>query len=88
MIDRNIRHRVERGRQVRPQRIERHPLFIQQGDKNLLCGSCWHEGDELRLSFNDDALGRTARIHHTEGKLRFVASERIAGAMIALVRHG
>jgi hypothetical protein len=86
MIERNIRHRVERGRQVRPQRIERHPLFIQTGDKNLLCGSCWHEGDELRLSFNDDQHGRTARMHHTEGKLRFIPSERIAGAIVALVK--
>jgi len=86
MIERNIRNRVERRRQVRPQRIERHPLFLQQGERNLLCGSCWHEGDELRLSFNDDQYGRTARMHHAEGRLRFIPSERIQGSLIALVK--
>jgi hypothetical protein len=86
MIERRVTNNVQRRRQVRPQRIERHPLFIQQGGKNLLCGSCWHEGDEIRLSFHDDQYGRLARCHHAEGRLRFVPSERIAGAMIAMVK--
>jgi hypothetical protein len=27
-------------------------------------------------------------MHHAEGKLRFIPSERIQGALVALVRHG
>ncbi len=88
MIDRNIRNKVERRRGVRPQRIERHLLFLQQGGVNLVCGTFVRERDEIVPSFNEDALGRTARIHHTEGRLRFVPSERIQGALIAMVRHG